>query len=99
MLIFLQNQHTAAFAHDKAAAALVEGNGRAGGIVARVQRHAVAKGSYGQRRDSSFCAAGHHGIGITVQNAAVGLSDGIGTGSAGCDNGHVGSLEPIANGN
>lgn len=69
MLIFLQNQHAAAFAHDKAATALVEGDGCAGGIIACVQRHTVAERSYGQRGNGGLCTACHHGVGVAVQNA------------------------------
>ena len=63
-----------------------------------MQRHAVAKCGHGQGRDGCLCTACHHGIGITVQNAAVGLADGVVACGAGGDNGDGSPLEVVLDG-
>ena len=98
VLILLQDQDARAFAHDKAAAALVEWGAGLFRVLAGGQRLAVGKACNANRVDCGLCSARDDGVGIAVAHRAECLTDGICGGCAGGYNRQIWSLCVVTDG-
>ena len=98
MFVFLQHEHTGTFSHDESASFLIEGNGGPGRVIGFTQGAHGMKACHGKWSDAAFCTACGHDVCISVPDVMESLANGVGGGSAGCDQTGAASLEAQADG-
>jgi hypothetical protein len=96
VLVFLEDDHAGALAHDKAVPAPVERTRSAlRFVVARAQGAHGAETRDADRHDAGLAAAGEHDIGIAELDDAPGLAHAVVGRGAGRDDGHVRSAQAV----
>ena len=86
MFQLFHNYYAGTFTHNKTVAFFIE---RTGGLfrmfVVGGKSFHVTEACYSNRRNSSFCAACDHNIGIAILNSAQSVADTVSAGSTSCD--------------
>ena len=92
VFVLFEHDDGAAFAHDKAAAFLIERNGSAVFVLRLGKRLAADKTREAQGDDRRLAAAGKHCVGIAVFDNAVSLADAVG---GSCAGGYDADVRPL----
>ena len=98
VLQLLEDQHTAALAHDEAAAPCVEGQAGRVGVGGGGKGLHAGKAADAQRADAALCAAADHDRLIAIPDAVEGVAHGVGAAGAGRHRAGADALEAEADG-